>query len=127
MIDKITAKIGETGKTITVILYETDPVTGLLVPKNLTGYTNIVMQVEHFNGTVIMNQVPCVAAGNQSVDTGKIVCTTDITVAAHPALVAGDFRLEFSGLNDVGKKRYWPLNAEGDRTYGRFIVQDPLA
>jgi len=123
----VTAKIGETGKEISVVLKNTDPATGALVPKNLTGYTDLKMQVEKSNGTVIIDQVACIADPDQTVNTGKITCTLDVTVAAHPALIIGDFLLEFSGLTSTGKKRYWPTNKQSTRTYGRFIVQKALS
>ena len=122
----IVSKIGETGKVFTIILKETDS-TGALVPKNLAGYTSIKMQVETAGGTIIMDQVVCVADADQTANPGKITCTTDITVVAHIGLVKGDHRLEFSGLNASGKKRYWPINKNGERTYGHFIVQAALS
>ncbi len=120
----VTAKIGETGKVVSVILKETNATTGLLAPKDLTGYTNVLMQVEKSNGTVVMNQVPCVITNAL---TGEITCTTDITVALHPGLIKGDHQLEFSGLNAAGKKRYWPVNKNESRTYGRMIIQAALS
>ncbi len=122
----IVAKIGETGKVITVTLKETNAA-GVLVPKDLTGYTSIKMQVEKTNGTVVMDQVACVADADQTTNPGKITCTTDITVAAHPALVVGTHRVEFSGLNSGGKKRYWPMNKVGDRTFATMVVQAALS
>lgn len=119
----ITAKIGETAKVITVILKESNA-SGVLVAKDLTGYTSIKMQVEKSNGTVIMNEVACVLSDAAN---GVITCTTDITVAVHTGLVAGTHRVEFSGLNSAGKKRYWPLNKNSERTYGKFIVQAALS
>lgn len=121
----ITAKIGETGKVITVVLKNTDA-NGVLQPHNLTGYTALKMQVEKTNGTVVMSEVACVADADQSANPGKITCTTDITVAAHAGLVKGTHRVEFSGLNSGGKKRYWPLDKDGNRTYGKFIIQEAL-
>jgi hypothetical protein len=123
----VTAKIGETGKVITVVLKDTDPDTGELAPKDLTGYTNLVMQVTKSNGTVVIAGAACVADADQSTNPGKITCTLNVTVAAHSGLVAGSHRLEFSGLNASGKRRYWPLSKNETRTYGKFIVQDALS
>lgn len=122
----LVCKIGETGKVFTVTLKNTNAA-GVLVGTNLTGYTSILMQVEKSNGTVIMDQVACVADADQTANPGKITCTTDITLAAHANLKKDTYRLEFSALNSTGKKRYWPMNAVDVRTYGKFIVQDALS
>ncbi len=119
----VVGKLNETAKVITVTLKETNA-SGVLVAKDLTGYTSLNMQVEDDAGKVIMNQVACVIVTAAS---GIISCTTDMTVAVHPGLVVGEFNLEFSGLNAAGKKRYWPMNKHQERTYGKFIVQAPLA
>ncbi len=140
MADNLTvvAKIGETGKVITVVLKDTQA--GVLSPVDLTGYTNIKMQVETSGGEVIMNEVACVADADQSTNPGLITCTTDITVAVHAGLRAGtfptpftrddhvqeQFRLEFSALNAGGKKCFWPIDTDTRRTYGIFIVQEAL-
>lgn len=129
MVDNVTfvGKINETGKVITVILKESNSA-GTLVPKDITGYTNIKMQVKTKQGAVVMDQVPCVIT---SAAAGEITCTTDLTVALHPGLIVSPEKtphlLEFSGLNSAGKKRYWPINANGERTYGRCVIQNALA
>lgn len=120
----LVAKIGTTAKVFTVILKESNSA-GLLVAKDLTGYTSMKMQVEKSSGAIIMDQVACVIDAVPT--TGQITCTTDITVAAHAGLVVGTHRVEFSGLNSAGKKRYWPLNKNSERTYGKFVVQAALS
>lgn len=119
-------KIGETGKVFSVVLKSTN-VAGTLVPHDLTGYTELKMQVEKPNGTVIMNQVECEADADQTTNTGLITCTTDITPDEHPNLIKGEFLLEFSGLNADGKKRYFPENAVHQRTYGKMVIQNALS
>ncbi len=124
----VVAKINETSKVISILLKETNS-SNALVAKDLTGYTGMVMQVEapHASGggTVIMNAVPCVI--DAAPTTGKITCTTDFTVALHPNMAAGTYNLEFSGLNAAGKRRYWPLDKNSARTFGKMIIQNPLA
>ena len=119
----LTGKIGETAKVFTITLKHTHA-SGVLVAHDLTGYTNLKLQVETPTGQVIMDQVDCALSVAAS---GIITCTTDLTTAVHPNLVAGTFRAEFSGDNAAGKKRYWPINAQSERTYGKMIIQDPLA
>lgn len=122
----VTAKIGETAKLISVILKETDPVSGSMVPKDLTGYTAMAMRVTSTLGSIVINNAPCVIDNDQVTNKGKITCTLDITVAAQPGLVTGTHRLEFNALNPGGKKRFWPLDPQGDETYGTFVVQNAL-
>lgn len=117
-------KIGETGKVWTVTLKSSNA-SGVLVAHDLTGYTDIKLQVETLGGTVVMDQVAC--AVSSPATAGVITCTTDLTVGTHAGLVKGEFRCEFSGLNAAGKKRYWPLNAQGQRTFGKCIIQEALA
>lgn len=124
----ICGKIGETGKVITVALKSSNS-SGVLAAHDLTNYTALKMQVEKSDGTVVMSEVACAISGSATL--GIITCTTDLTVATHPALVASTddepHRVEFSGLNAAGKKRYWPMNKQGERTYGYFYIQAPLA
>lgn len=120
----VVCKIGETGKVFTFTLKESNTA-GAQVAKDLTGYTAIKMQVESSDGTVIMDQVDCVVSSPATA--GIITCTTDIATATHPGLVAGTHNLEFSGLNAAGKKRYWPLNEQAQRTFGKMVVQAALA
>jgi hypothetical protein len=119
-------KIGETAKVISVILKETDPVSGDMLPKDLTTYSQMQMKVTSTLGAVIINNAPCVIDANQMANKGKITCTLDITVAAQPGIVPGTHRLEFNGLNAAGKQRYWPIDEDGERTYGTFIIQRSL-
>lgn len=123
----IAAKIGETGKVISVVLKNANS-SGVLVPLNLTGYTEIKMQVESVHGAVIIDGADCVADADQSANTGLITCTTDITTAAHTNLVKNPagYRWEFTALNPAGKRRYWPLDVNEEHTYGVFIVHDGL-
>lgn len=119
----LTGKIGETGKTWTVALRSTNA-SGVMAAHDLTGYTEMKLQVEDARGNVIMDQVECSVTDAEE---GTITCTTDLTTDEHAGLIAGTFRAEFSGLNGAGKKRYWPINAQSERTYGKMIIQDPLA
>lgn len=124
----VVGKLNETGKVITVALKSSNS-SGVMAAHDLTGYTSIKMQVETPGGTVVMNEVACVISGTATL--GIITCTTDLTVAVHAGLIVSPentpHRLEFSGLNAASKKRYWPLNKQGARTYGSFIIQNPLA
>lgn len=127
MIDNltVTAKIGETAKVITVVLKDTDE-SGSLVPKDLTGYTQLRMQVEKENGTVIIGNAACLMDPDQATNPGRITCTLDIITSTYSNLAEGKYRLEFNGLNPSGRKRYWPMDADQKRTYGVFIVQKGL-
>lgn len=120
-------KIGETGKIITVVLKNADA-NGTLQPTDLSGYTDIKMQVEKLDGTVIIDGAACVADPDQSTNPGKVTCTTDITVATHTNLEknAVGYRWEFTALNATGKRRYWPLDENERHTYGKFIVHEGL-
>lgn len=128
MVDNLTivGKIGETGKVISVVLKSTNE-NGQSEAQDLTGYTQLKMQVETSQGEVIMNAVACVADGDQVANKGLITCTTDMTPATHSNIKKGKHRVEFSGLNGSGKKRYWPMNANQQRTYGTFVIQDALS
>jgi hypothetical protein len=106
---------------------DTDPDTGSRRLVDLTGMT--VKFTAKKGSSVPVNLADCDLAANQTT-TGKGECsyTFDATTTDLPAApIESPYKWELQVMQGGGAPQYFPKNKDGSRTYGKLVVQEPLA
>lgn len=107
----LTMKRGEVGVVFNITL----KANGSAV--DLTGKTVTLTARKNLNTDAVIDDYSC------TVSSGGIITFTPDSTAANVA--KGEYLLEFK-VTGSGRTDYFPKNADGTRTYGKFIVQESL-